>query len=162
MNKSLSLFQTSGVSKCIQFYLDSHVISVKPKMHSLETISTRNIFLKLWHRLILCSISTSLYTIDHILLEILFSIDLFVIFLWFSSYCSGPWWLFTLHQPPDAQLPGVYIGHSSHLYDSVQFSSFQSLSHVQLFATPWTTARQASLSIRNSWSNVSNIRYLYD
>ena len=29
---------------------------------------------------------------------------------------------------------------------------FQSLSHVQLFATPWTAARQASLSITNSWS----------
>ena len=28
----------------------------------------------------------------------------------------------------------------------------QSLSHVQLFVTPWTTARQASLSITNSWS----------
>ena len=33
-----------------------------------------------------------------------------------------------------------------------QFSSVQSLSRVQLFATPWTTARQASLSITNSWS----------
>ena len=33
-----------------------------------------------------------------------------------------------------------------------QFSSVQSLSHVQLFATPWTTAHQASLSITNSWS----------
>ena len=33
-----------------------------------------------------------------------------------------------------------------------QFSSVQSLSHVWLFATPWTTARQASLSITNSWS----------
>ena len=29
------------------------------------------------------------------------------------------------------------------------FSSVQSLSHVQLFATPWTTACQASLSIAN-------------
>ena len=29
-------------------------------------------------------------------------------------------------------------------------SSVQLLSHVQLFATPWTTARQASLSITNS------------
>ena len=34
----------------------------------------------------------------------------------------------------------------------VQFSSVQSLSHVQLFATPWTAARQASLSITNSRS----------
>ena len=33
------------------------------------------------------------------------------------------------------------------------FSSVQSLSRVRLFATPWTTARQASLSIINSWSS---------
>ena len=33
-----------------------------------------------------------------------------------------------------------------------QFSSVQSLSCVQLFATPWTTAHQASLSITNSQS----------
>ena len=32
---------------------------------------------------------------------------------------------------------------------SVQFSQ---LSHVRLFVTPWTTARQAFLSITNSWS----------
>ena len=31
-------------------------------------------------------------------------------------------------------------------------SSVQSLSHVWLFATPWTAAHQASLSITNSWS----------
>ena len=31
-------------------------------------------------------------------------------------------------------------------------SSVQPLSHVQLFATPWTVVRQASLSITNSWS----------
>ena len=31
-------------------------------------------------------------------------------------------------------------------------SSVQSLSHVQLFATPWTAAHQASLSMTNSWS----------
>ena len=33
-----------------------------------------------------------------------------------------------------------------------KFISVLSLSHVQLFATPWTTARQASLSITSSWS----------
>ena len=33
-----------------------------------------------------------------------------------------------------------------------QFSSTQSLSRVRLFATPWTTAHQASLSIADSWS----------
>ena len=34
-----------------------------------------------------------------------------------------------------------------------QFSSVQSLCHVRLFATPWIAARQASLSITNSWSS---------
>ena len=34
----------------------------------------------------------------------------------------------------------------------IQFSSVQSLSRVQLFATPWTAARQSSLSITNSRS----------
>ena len=32
------------------------------------------------------------------------------------------------------------------------YVSVQSLSGVRLFATPWTVARQASLSITNSWS----------
>ena len=36
--------------------------------------------------------------------------------------------------------------------EAVQFSSVQSLSRVWLFATPWTTALQASLFITNSWS----------
>ena len=36
---------------------------------------------------------------------------------------------------------------------SVQFSSVQSLSSVRIFATPWTAAHQASLSITNSWSS---------
>ena len=34
----------------------------------------------------------------------------------------------------------------------VQFSSVQLLSCVRLFVIPWTAARQASLSITNSWS----------
>ena len=39
------------------------------------------------------------------------------------------------------------------LYVSIfQFSSVQSLSHVRLFATPWTVACQASMSITNSWN----------
>ena len=35
---------------------------------------------------------------------------------------------------------------------SVSVQAVQWLSHIQLFATPWTAARQASLSITNSWS----------
>ena len=37
-------------------------------------------------------------------------------------------------------------------FNSVFIHSVQSLSHVQLLATPGTAARQASLSITNSWS----------
>ena len=35
---------------------------------------------------------------------------------------------------------------------SLQSSSVQSISHVRLFAIPWNTAHQPSLSITNSWS----------
>ena len=38
------------------------------------------------------------------------------------------------------------------LCSHVAFNSVQWLSHVRLFATPWTAARQASLSITNSQS----------
>ena len=37
---------------------------------------------------------------------------------------------------------------------TLQFSSAQSLSRVQLFATPWTAAHQASLSITNNRSSL--------
>ena len=34
----------------------------------------------------------------------------------------------------------------------IQFSSFQKLTHIQLFVTPWTAMHHASLSITNSWN----------
>ena len=45
------------------------------------------------------------------------------------------------------------IGHAN-THSHLQFSSVQSLSHVRLFATPWTAECQASLSITNSWSSL--------
>ena len=42
------------------------------------------------------------------------------------------------------------------VFGPIQFSSVQSLSHVRLFATPWITARQASLSITNTDSRPSS------
>ena len=42
--------------------------------------------------------------------------------------------------------------HESKLKISIKVRSVQSLSHVRLFATPWTVAHQASLSITNSQS----------
>ena len=44
--------------------------------------------------------------------------------------------------------------YSQVIFSSVQFSSFQSLSRVRLFATPWIAARQASLSITISRSSL--------
>ena len=46
---------------------------------------------------------------------------------------------------------GNLISGSFGFYKS-SFSSVQSFSCVRLFVTPWTAARQASLSISNSWS----------
>ena len=42
----------------------------------------------------------------------------------------------------------------SHNGEQYQFSSVQLPSRVRLFATPWIAARQASLSITNSWSSL--------
>ena len=47
-----------------------------------------------------------------------------------------------------------WIFRTDFLWDSVQFSSVQSLSRIWLFATPWIAARQASLSITISWSSL--------
>ena len=46
----------------------------------------------------------------------------------------------------------VFFYHLLTIFHEHQFSSVQSLSHVQLFVTPWTEACQASLSITNSWN----------
>ena len=51
-------------------------------------------------------------------------------------------WVSSSHQV--AKVLGINI----HIMEN----SVQSLSHVRLFATPWTAACQASLSITNSWS----------
>ena len=44
--------------------------------------------------------------------------------------------------------------HENHLQSPAPFSSVQSLSRVRLFVTPWTAARQVSLSITNSRSSL--------
>ena len=45
-------------------------------------------------------------------------------------------------------------------FSAYTISSVQSLSRVQLFATPWIAARQASLSITNSRSLFTNVHQL--
>ena len=59
------------------------------------------------------------------------------------DYASPPWSIFIF-----CLLIPVCKGTKTFVY----VSSVQSLSHVRLFATPWTAARRASLSITNSQS----------
>ena len=72
---------------------------------------------------------------------------------------TGPLWqnhLFLFQENKEISLythillTGLLCASSS--WSTVQISSVQSLSHVRLFVTPWTTAHQASLSITNSQS----------
>ena len=68
------------------------------------------------------------------------------------------------HSPPGSSVPGIFQARilewvamissraSSWPRDWKCASSVQLLNHVWLFATPWTAAHQASLSIANSWS----------
>ena len=60
-----------------------------------------------------------------------------------------------LSVPPQAELnsPTCFCHLlQTHSPQATSSLSVQSLSCVQLFATPWTAARQASLSFTNSWS----------
>ena len=59
-----------------------------------------------------------------------------------TEHPNGPWheWVLNFNDVKPRRFGGCFR------------SSFQLLSHIQLFATPWTTAPQASLSITNSWS----------
>ena len=72
----------------------------------------------------------------------------------------------TLCNSMDCSTPGFPVLHISQSLEhnqstgivilgfSIQFSSVQSLSHVQLFVTPWIAARQASLFITISQSSL--------
>ena len=64
----------------------------------------------------------------------------FLFFIWLPSLC--------MHLC--VQMSALYKDRNS--TGLVQFSTFQLLSHVLLFATPWTAVCQASLSITNSKS----------
>ena len=89
--------------------------------------------------------------------------------LWFFS-CSVTKSCPPLWDPRDCSRPGLPVlsipqsllkfvptelaipSNQLDLISVIQFSSVQPLSRLWLFVTPWTAARQASLSITNSWS----------
>ena len=60
------------------------------------------------------------------------------------------WPVVSFSQLSPADSPG--LNHGKTEICSLRRPSVQSLSRVRLFATPWTTAHQASLSITNSWN----------
>ena len=76
-----------------------------------------------------------LYKIHFLTKNVLKNIIEQLIYISFSLIYESTLWLSILHK-----------------FFLLVSQSFQSLSHVQLFATPWTAACQASLSITNSRS----------
>ena len=75
-----------------------------------------------------------------------------------QEYCSGLPFCSLRELPDQGNEPGHTALQADSLPSELQgswnmlFSSVQSLSHVQHFATQWTAAYQVSLSISNSWS----------
>ena len=72
---------------------------------------------------------------------------------------SVPSFYHTCIQPHSTASPSYFLWISDRIPSKffsmhIQFSSVQSLSRVQLFATPWITAPQAFLSITNSRSSL--------
>ena len=76
--------------------------------------------------------------------------------LWLEARFSFVLWLYFLHiidlRQTAFRQESAFLGFCpSH---TIQFSSVQSFNHVRLFATPWITAHQASLSITSSRSSL--------
>ena len=70
-----------------------------------------------------------------------------------SAICIPSSWISPSHPSRSSQnteLSFLYFIAGSNV---LHISSVQSLSNVWLFETPWITARQASLSVTNSWSS---------
>ena len=65
----------------------------------------------------------------------------------------GAWWA-KVHGVEESDMTQRLNNNINIASDTQWFSSVQSLSRVILFATPWTAARQASLSITNSRSSL--------
>ena len=71
---------------------------------------------------------------------------------WICMHISPLFWISFLFKSPRSSKFSELYKISHYLLHSIQFSSVQSLSRVQLFTTPWIATHQASLSITNSQS----------
>ena len=81
-----------------------------------------------------------------------FSVEMWLFFSSRLSMTLYKSWFISLKKHLFISLHQVSVAHGLFAVASVQFSSVQSLSCARLFATPWTAAHQASLSITTSWS----------
>ena len=74
------------------------------------------------------------------------------------------WWFYTKWKTKKTTFGEIFAENIFNsrvdLFFIVPFSSVQSLSRVQLFVTPWTAAFQASLSITNSWSLLTDVHHV--
>ena len=70
------------------------------------------------------------------------------------GYYSGKYIIFNTHWQGGLEAIYIHMDEQQQPYSLLQFSSGQLLLCVRLFATPWIAARQASLSITNSWSSL--------
>ena len=90
--------------------------------------------------------------------RILITRRIFFFFYLGNAGCYMRCWM--LAKPIVVMIFTIYVNQTSMLYDlslygdTGQSSSVQSLSCVQVFVTPWIAARQAFLSIANSWSSL--------
>jgi len=87
---------------------------------------------------------------------IIWKYQVFMVKVWSASHSvvSDSLQPHRLYSPWNSLGQNTRVGSLFLLHLMVQFSSVQSLSHVRLFATPWITAHQASLSIINSWNSL--------
>ena len=87
-----------------------------------------------------------------------FSVSLFLLFWACVGVSQSPsvflngFFIYTLYVPLCVHVYTHTWASNSLVYSLVYSITVQSLSHVWLFAAPWIAARQASLSITNSWS----------
>ena len=71
-----------------------------------------------------------------------------------SPSLLGPFNLNSLYSHNYVRQSYLYQLLTKEIFKKLGFSSVQSLNCVRLFATPWISALQASLSITNSWSSL--------
>ena len=68
------------------------------------------------------------------------------------GFSRQEYWSGVLLPSPREAISSLNISHTYYAKCICKNESVQSLSHLWLFATPWTAAHQASLSITNSWN----------